>query len=98
MNRSSWKGPFIDSKYLNETNLFKKKNNNNSIISRNSEIVPKFIGLTFNVHNGKIYSEVTVTDNMVGHKFGEFSFTRAKFVFKKKMKKKLIKLKKIKKK
>lgn len=94
MSRANWKGPFIDSKYFNEINSAKK--NKNVIISRNSEIVPNFIGLTFNVYNGKLYSEITVNESMVGHKFGEFSFTRAKFVFKKKDKKKLIGLKKIK--
>ena len=54
------------------------------IISRNSEIVPQFLGLTFNIHNGKNYTELTVTKDMISHKFGEFSFTRAKFAFKKK--------------
>ena len=57
-------------------------------MSRDSEIVPKFIGLTFTIHNGKTYIDLNVTENMVGHKFGEFSFTRANFVFKKKIKKK----------
>jgi small subunit ribosomal protein S19 len=86
MSRSKWKGPFICTQYLTEIKLLR---NNQTIkkhltISRNSEIVPAFVGLTFLVHNGKIYSEVTVSDNMVGHKFGEFSFTRAKFIYKKK--------------
>ena len=44
------------------------------------------VGSTFNVHNGKNYLEVNVTENMVGHKIGEFSFTRAKFSLKKKKK------------
>lgn len=84
MSRSKWKGPFIsETKILNDTLTNKK----NLIISRNSEIVPKFVGSTFYVHNGKSYSEINVSENMVGHKFGEFSFTRAKFIFKKKLKK-----------
>jgi ribosomal protein S19 len=58
------------------------------MISRSSEIVPAFLGLTFNVYNGKNYVEIVVTDEMIGHKFGEFSYTRSKFTFKKKNKKK----------
>jgi small subunit ribosomal protein S19 len=42
-------------------------------MSRNSEIIPEFLGLTFKIHNGKSYTEVDVTEEMVGHKFGEFS-------------------------
>ena len=75
MSRSKWKGPFID---------LKKRNNKNIIISRNSNITPNFVGLSFNVYNGKTYNEILVTKDMVGHKFGEFSFTRAEFVYKKK--------------
>lgn len=85
MSRSKWKGPFICTQYLTEIKLLRnqsiKKHFN---ISRNSEVIPAFIGLTFYVHNGKTYSEITVSENMVGHKFGEFSFTRAKFIYKKK--------------
>ncbi len=44
--------------------------------SRRSTITPDFVGLTFNVHNGKVFNAVFVTENMVGHKLGEFSFTR----------------------
>lgn len=86
MSRSKWKGPYI------QTTLIKQSNTNQTsqkyIASRNSEIVPKFLGLTFNVHNGKSYSEITVVDEMIGHKFGEFIFTRSKFYFKKKKTKK----------
>jgi ribosomal protein S19 len=46
------------------------------------------VGLTFKVYNGKNYNEITIIDSMIGHKFGEFSFTRAKFIFKKKKGKK----------
>jgi small subunit ribosomal protein S19 len=92
MSRAKWKGPFINTKNLEQLNLIKNKNQEvlkkNIPISRDSEIIPSFIGLTFNVYNGKIYSEVTVNEHMVGHKFGEFSFTRAKFFFKKKKLKK----------
>jgi small subunit ribosomal protein S19 len=90
MSRSKWKGPFINTENLNEVNFIKKQvhSKKNSVISRNSEIIPSFIGLTFNVYNGKSYSELTVNEHMIGHKFGEFSFTRAKFFFKKKKLKK----------
>lgn len=57
-------------------------------MSRDSEIIPKFLGLTFKIHNGKNFEELNVTDNMIGHKFGEFIFTRKKFSFKKKKSKK----------
>lgn len=79
MSRSNWKIPSIDIECL------KKKQN---IISRNSIIAQKFIGLTFNVHNGKTFIEVVATEDMLGHKFGEFSFTRSTFSFKKKKSKK----------
>jgi small subunit ribosomal protein S19 len=87
MSRSKWKGPFINN--LTEIK-FQKKNDctKGLFISRNSEIVPLCVGLTFNVHNGKKYNEVTIVDSMVGHKFGEFSFTRTRFIFKKKKSKK----------
>lgn len=90
MSRAKWKGPFINTINLNELKLIKKQEHfkKNFIISRNSEIIPSFIGLTFNIYNGKVYSELTVNEHMVGHKFGEFSFTRAKFSFKKKKLKK----------
>jgi small subunit ribosomal protein S19 len=82
MSRSKWKGPYINSEFL------EKQQQKPCIISRNSEIVPRFVGLTFMVHNGKNYIELTVTKDMISHRFGEFSFTRATFAFKKKSKKK----------
>lgn len=78
MSRSKWKGPYFSYKTLNNSNQQKK------ILNRNSEIVPKFVGLTFQVYNGKNFTDVTVTSDMVNHKFGEFVFTRGKFSFKKK--------------
>ena len=90
MGRSKWKGPFISEKHLKEIIKLKKQGNNKKpfIIGRDSEIVPTFIGMSFKVHNGKNYSEILVNESMVGHKFGEFSFTRKKFLFKKKKTKK----------
>ena len=54
---------------------------------RNSSIIPKFIGRTYKVHNGKNLKKITIIKEMVGHKFGEFFKTRADFIFKKKKKK-----------
>ena len=79
MPRSVSKGPFIDDhlqKKVNEAIASKSKR----IIqtwSRRSTIAPDFVGLTFAVHNGKKFVPVFVTENMVGHKLGEFSQTRA---------------------
>jgi ribosomal protein S19 len=85
MSRSKWKGPnIIESENLQTKNI--KKNQKIISLPRNVEITPKFIGLTTNIHNGKEYQEITVTDDMIGHKFGEFVFTRKKFSFKKKNK------------
>ena len=87
MSRSKWKGPYINPEFLKKRNT-EKKQQKTLIVSRNSEIVPRFLGLAFNIHNGKNYVELTITEDMISHKFGEFSFTRAKFAFKKKSKKK----------
>lgn len=92
MNRSKWKGSFINLKDNNITNLSKDNNISSTqqvySISRDSDIVHAFIGLKFNVYNGKTYNQIEVTDQMLGLKFGTLSFTRAKFVFTKKKKKK----------
>lgn len=83
MTRAKWKGPYTASKNFKTDNLKKQLP---FISPRNMEITPKLVGLTFKVHNGKDYQEILVTDDMLGHKFGEFVFTRAKFSFKKKKK------------
>jgi ribosomal protein S19 len=82
MKRSKWKGPSICPGFIK--NALGKKKYQFIKISRNSEITPNLIGLKFKVHNGKKYSEINATKEMIGHKFGEFSFTRNNFVFKKK--------------
>lgn len=87
MNRSKWKGPYIDKNITKNIKLLSKKKSL-PIISRDSTIIPKFIGVKFNVHNGKTFVEIPISKEMVGHKFGEFSLTRGKFSFKKKKKKK----------
>jgi small subunit ribosomal protein S19 len=76
--RSVWKGPFIDGYLLKkaETARAAKRNEIIRIWSRRSTIIPQFVGLTFGVHNGKKFIPVLVTENMVGHKFGEFAPTR----------------------
>jgi small subunit ribosomal protein S19 len=78
MARSLKKGPFVDH-HLNDKVLKAKAVKSKAPIktwSRRSTITPDFVGLTVNVHNGKIFSPVFVTENMVGHKLGEFAFTR----------------------
>ena len=80
MARSIKKGPFVDKfLYKKAEELLHQKDKSSKVIktwSRRSMIVPEFIGLTFAVHNGKKFIPVYVTDNMVGHKLGEFSITR----------------------
>ena len=78
MTRSVWKGPFVDSHLLKKVKAASDSGGNSVIKtwSRRSTILPEFVGLTFGVHNGKKHIPVTVSENMVGHKFGEFSPTR----------------------
>ena len=78
MGRSLKKGPFVDPSLLEKIERFKTSKSKQPIKtwSRRSTITPEFVGLTFNVHNGKVFNAVFVTENMVGHKLGEFSFTR----------------------
>lgn len=80
MARSLKKGPFVDTSLMNKVLAAQDDANKaNKVIktwSRRSTIVPEFIGLTFAVHNGKKFIPVYVTDNMIGHKLGEFALTR----------------------
>ena len=78
MGRSLKKGPYVEPNLLNRVEKAKASKNKAPIKtwSRRSTIIPDFVGLTFNVHNGKVFNAVFVTENMVGHKLGEFSFTR----------------------
>ncbi|MCP4676986.1 MAG: 30S ribosomal protein S19, partial [Deltaproteobacteria bacterium] len=78
MSRSIKKGPFIDGHLLEKINEA-IRNQSKRVIktwSRRSVIIPDAVGLTFAVHNGKKFIAVYVTENMVGHKFGEFAPTR----------------------
>ena len=86
MSRSNLKGPYVDTKGLKDLQN-SEKTYIKTIVTRNSTIVPKFLEKTFEVHNGKKFTEILVTEEMIGHKFGEFSATRKRFVFKKKKQK-----------
>lgn len=78
MSRSLKKGPFIDAKLLKKVEAAKQSNLKAAIKtwSRASTIFPEMVGLTFAVHNGKSFTSVFITEDMVGHKLGEFSPTR----------------------
>ena len=78
MARSLKKGPFIDHHLINKVLVAIEKNDKRPIKtwSRRSTIIPDMIGLTIAVHNGRAHVPVYVTDNMVGHKLGEFALTR----------------------
>lgn len=78
MSRSVKKGPFVDDHLMKKV-MKAKETNSRKVIktwSRRSDIIPDMIGLTFAVHNGKKFIPVFVSENMVGHKLGEFSPTR----------------------
>lgn len=80
MARSIKKGPYVDPKLLEK--IGKIKPEDNKVVktwSRNSQISPEMIGYAFGVHNGKDFVEVRITEEMVGHRLGEFSPTR-KFI------------------
>ena len=78
MARSTWKGPFVDGYLLKKADAARGSGRNDIIKtwSRRSTIMPQFVGLTFGVYNGHKFLPVLVTENMVGHKFGEFAPTR----------------------
>ncbi|MDX1485559.1 MAG: 30S ribosomal protein S19 [Alphaproteobacteria bacterium] len=78
MARSVWKGPFVDGYLLKKAEAARGAGSKEVIKtwSRRSTILPQFVGLTFGVHNGQKFIPVLVTENMIGHKFGEFAPTR----------------------
>lgn len=78
MSRSIWKGPFVDGYLLTKAEKVQAAGRNEVIKtwSRRSTILPQFVGLTFGVYNGKKFIPVLVTENMIGHKLGEFAPTR----------------------
>jgi small subunit ribosomal protein S19 len=76
--RSLWKGPFVDGYLLKKAETARASGRNQAIKtwSRRSTILPQFVGLTFQVHNGNKFIPVLVSEDMVGHKLGEFAPTR----------------------
>ena len=78
MSRSVWKGPFVDPSLLKKVEKLKGQSNAAPIKtwSRKSTITPEFVGHSFLIHNGKNFIPITISEEMVGHKLGEFSPTR----------------------
>ncbi len=78
MARSIKKGPFVDMHLLKKIETVRATNDKRPVKtwSRRSTVLPEFVGLTIAVHNGKQHIPVYVSENMVGHKLGEFSLTR----------------------
>jgi len=78
MSRSLKKGPFVDTHLLEKVESMNRANEKKVVKtwSRRSTVIPEMVGHTLAVHNGKKFIPVYVTENMVGHKLGEFSFTR----------------------
>jgi len=82
MTRAKWKGPYVDPTLFNEINSNQTKEI--KITQRSSEILLNFVGKSFAIYTGNSYTIINVSEEMVGHKFGEFAFTRKRYVFKKK--------------
>lgn len=78
MVRSVWKGPFVEGSLLKKADAARSSGRHEviKIWSRRSTILPQFVGLTFGVYNGQKHVPVAISEEMVGHKFGEFSPTR----------------------
>ena len=78
MARSVWKGPFVEESLIKKVEKQKNDTNKKPIKtwSRKSTIIPDFIGLSFLIYNGKKFIPLTISEDMVGHKFGEFAPTR----------------------
>lgn len=78
MPRSNWKVPFVDGYLLKKAKDYLNSSKKQVVKtwSRRSVILPQFVGINFAVYNGKKFVSVSVTEGMVGHKFGEFSLTR----------------------
>jgi small subunit ribosomal protein S19 len=77
--RAVWKGPFVDNKLLNDIYLLYKTSNNKKplkLLSRSSTVFPSFVGLNFLVFNGLKFISLSINEQMVGHKFGEFIMTK----------------------
>ena len=81
MSRSVWKGPFFDGYLLKKVEKVRESGRNEiiKIWSRRSTVLPQFVGVTFGVYNGHKHVPVAVSEDMIGHKFGEFAPTRTFF-------------------
>ena len=81
MSRSVWKGPFVDPSLIKKVERLKGQTNVPPIKtwSRKSTIIPEFVGHSFLIHNGKKFIPIKISEEMVGHKLGEFSPTRSFF-------------------
>ena len=81
MARSVWKGPYVDESLIKKVDKIKNVSNRKPIKtwSRKSTILPDFVGISFLIHNGKKFISITVSEEMVGHKLGEFAPTRQFF-------------------
>ena len=79
MSRSVWKGPFVDPSLIKKVEKIKNQTNKTPIKtwSRKSTIIPEFVGISFLIHNGKKFIPIKISEEMVGHKLGEFSPTRS---------------------
>jgi len=78
MSRSVWKGPFVDPSLIKKVEKIKNQSNKTPIKtwSRKSTIIPEFVGISFLIYNGKKFIPIKISEEMVGHKLGEFSPTR----------------------
>lgn len=78
MSRSTKKGPFVDGNLLKRVQKMAQTGDKKPVKTwaRNSTIIPEFVGYTFSVHNGRKFLPIYISEHMVGHKLGEFAFTR----------------------
>ena len=78
MSRAIWKGPFVDPSLIKKVEKLKQQTNKTPIKTwaRKSTIIPEFVGCSFLIHNGKKFIPIKISEEMVGHKLGEFSPTR----------------------
>jgi len=78
MSRSIWKGPFVDPSLIKKVDKLKNQTNKSPIKtwSRKSTIIPEFVGVSFLIYNGKKFIPIKISEEMVGHKLGEFAPTR----------------------
>ena len=81
MARAVWKGPFVEESLIKKVDMQKNQSNPKPIKtwSRKSTIIPDFVGVSFLIYNGKKFIPITISEDMVGHKLGEFAPTRTFF-------------------